>query len=205
MNKKQINYLSNITISLVVGVLAIIFSMSVFFTQFKLVNYELILGVLGSGIGAAIAYTLVRLKVAINAPKIFISYSHKDSDFVKKIYNELKETPYTVFMDKYEIQVGDNIKDKINEMMVSSDYIIFVESKNSIDSDWAKSEIEKAKALKKKILPLKIDKSEPPSFLKNTMHADFSKSFDSGMDMLIKALKSKRTIKDSESESITKA
>lgn len=192
MNKAQINIVKRV-FPVAISMLATIASISIFLGAFKsFVSYELILGVFGTAVGVTIAILFIRLKEATNSPKIFISYSHKDLEFVEKLYKELSQTSFTVLMDKHEIHVGDNIKDKVEELMNNSDYLIYVSSNNSSSSDWASVEIEKAKKLNKKILPLVIDDSEVPVFVKDIMYADFSKSFNNGMDELVKTLRLKR-------------
>lgn len=184
-----------------VALLASLFSIVTLLGEFKsFVSYELLLGIVGSAVGVVVAYLFVRIKEATDAPRIFISYSHEDSEFAEKLYSELHLSSFNILMDSHEINVGDNIKDKIEELMINSDYLLFIGSEHSSKSKWSSLEIDKARKLKKKILPLMIDKSEVPEFIKDTMYADFSESFDDGMDALIRALKSTRHNKKSKAD-----
>jgi len=177
----------------VIGGIASLFSVFVLMAEFKsFVRYELMLGLGGALIGVLIGYIFVRIKYATNVPKIFISYAHEDVGFVEKLYKELQRTPFVILWDKHEIQVGDNIKNRTNELLTDCDYVLFVGSKNSTSSDWVKAEIKKAQDSKKKILPIIIDDSKPPDLIKDIMYADFSDSFDKGMNDLAKALKASR-------------
>lgn len=178
---------------ILISFIATIASVFIILVEFKsFVSYELLLGVFGAALGVVVAYTFARIKEATDSPKIFISYAHEDQQFVDKLYEELHSSPYEILIDKHEIHVGDNIKEKLDEMLVVSDYVLFVGSKNSIDSNWASIEIEKAKKLKKKILPLKIDETNMPEFIRDTMYADFSGSYEDGIVSLIRALKATR-------------
>ncbi|MFH1217966.1 MAG: toll/interleukin-1 receptor domain-containing protein [Pseudomonadota bacterium] len=180
-------------IPLLLASLASIFSMLIFLVEFRtFASLEILIGILGAFMGVAVAYLAAKLKDATNAPKIFISYAHEDKEFVKKLHRELQELPFVIWWDQQDIQVGDDIRKKVDEFLKDSDYLLFVNSQNSFNSDWATAEIKKALELKKKILPVVTDDSLPPDIIKNILYADFSNSFDEGMNRLVKALKSSR-------------
>ncbi|MBO2613127.1 toll/interleukin-1 receptor domain-containing protein [Shewanella algae] len=186
INSKVIKQLLPIYVSAV----AALFSVYVILNEYKSIEgMQVILGVFGAMIGVMVAFMFAKIKDATDAPKIFISYAHEDKPFVSKLYKELEKTPYTIFWDQNELQVGDDIKIKLNELMANSDYIIFVGSESSVNSEWATHELVKAKELKKKILPVIIDESSPPKELQKIMYADFHNSFNEGMNQLIRALK----------------
>lgn len=203
MNKIDIELLKKILIqqsSTVIGLIALGASIYTLLWQFKeFAEFEIILGILGAVVGVLVAYFMVLVKQATNTPKIYISYAHEDKDIAEKIYKELNLNPFVVLMDKYDIRVGDNIPNKLKEMLKESDYMLFISSKKSSGSEWANVEIDEAKNMDKKIFPIKVDESALPSLLKDTMYANFSESFESGMNELVKALKSRRKkVKNSE-------
>jgi hypothetical protein len=143
-------------------------------------------------LGIVVAYSLARIKDYTDAPKIFISYAHEDKEFAEKLYKELQGMPFEVWWDQAELHVGDDIKEKLDQSLKNSDYLLFISSKNSSSSEWASKEITKALEMKKKILPVVSDGTPPPDIIKNIMYADFSASFDDGADRLVQALKSSR-------------
>lgn len=192
MNKANINIFIRLVIqkfTVVLSLVAIIFSVFIFTGQFKsFEKNEIILSALGAGAGIVVSYFLILLKESINSPKIYIYYSEQDYEFAKKIYNNLSLTPFIPLIDKYDINVGDNIDDKTKEMIENSDYIIFIPS--SVDRIALEyEEMEKFINLNKKIFPIKLGNYEIPDFLKDRKYADFSESFEEGMSELIKALK----------------
>jgi len=178
---------------LILGIMASLFSVFIFLSEYKsFVRLDTLLGVFGALAGIVLAYTFARIKDATDAPKIFISYAHKDKEFVLKLYEELRRLPFDILWDQHELQVGDNIKKKTDELLSSSDYLLFVSSKNSTESQWATIELKKAQNMKKKILPVVIDESMPPDIIKQILYADFTSSFEDGMSKLVRALKATR-------------
>lgn len=75
--------------------------------------------------------------------KVFLSHSSKDKFIVDEIFNELQAQEVCVWYDKYEIEPGDSITDKINKGLDESDIGVICISKNFLDTDsgWTKSEL----------------------------------------------------------------
>jgi len=125
--------------------------------------------------------------------RVFISYSYQDKEFVEWLQNKLKDFDIEFWYDQAEIDVGESIKEKVNEGLNSSSAFILVLSHSSKNSDWVKYEMNSAlllNAIKKgiSILPIKIDDSEVPADLSGYLYADFSKDKDKGLELLRKSL-----------------
>ncbi len=106
--------------------------------------------------------------------KVFISYSSKDKEFVKKLIRELNRKKVNIWIDEFEIKVGDSIIEKITEGLSESSYLIIVLSKHSLKSKWVEKELKISLMLQLnkgaiKIFPLlyKIDFDEIPLFLQD--------------------------------------
>ena len=124
---------------------------------------------------------------------IFISYSHKDKDFVDKLALILIDKRIKVFIDRWEMKLGDSITNKIQDAISDASYLMVVLSKNSVDSDWCKREITTALMLeleKKRVvlLPILLEDCEIPLFLRDKFYADFRNSFDSGLNIVLESL-----------------
>lgn len=72
--------------------------------------------------------------------KIFISYSHKDKYLVKSIIEKLKIQGFNMWIDELEIDIGDNILDKVNQGINECDLAMVFLSNNTITSLFAKHE-----------------------------------------------------------------
>ena len=96
---------------------------------------------------------------------IFISYSHKDSEICSKISSILdKRSDNNVWYDNGLVG-GQNYRRKIAEVIRDSGYFVILLSESSIHSDWVLDEVEYAKKLRKKILPIWIEDVELPDDL----------------------------------------
>lgn len=111
--------------------------------------------------------------------RLFLSYSHKDRDFVLKLYNTLLSSKIDVFIDDKDIKIGDNILDRIEKGLTEATGLLYVISKSSTKSKWVNDELGMArvKALSKKdmftIYPLLIDDVELPLSIRQLKYADF--------------------------------
>jgi len=123
-------------------------------------------------------------------PKVFVSHSSLDKPFVRQLVDELQEHNVQVWFDERQLDVGDSIVDGINTGLSEADYLLVVLSKNSVESNWVKNELNFAlmeEASKKAIvvLPAVINDCEVPPLLKDRKYADFSDNFAGGIRNLL--------------------
>ncbi|MCH7369879.1 toll/interleukin-1 receptor domain-containing protein [Aeromonas sp. MR16] len=73
---------------------------------------------------------------------VFLSHSSRDKPLVDVVFNELHKAGIRAWYDRYEIEPGDSITDKINEGLASSKLGLLFFSKNFLDprSGWPKAE-----------------------------------------------------------------
>ena len=96
---------------------------------------------------------------------IFISYSHRDRGICDRIDALLeKRKDFTVWYDKGLVP-GEVYRRRIAEVIRSSDYFIILLSKTSVASDWVIDEVEYAKKLRKRILPIWLENVDIPDDL----------------------------------------
>lgn len=91
------------------------------------------------------------------------------------------------------IKVGDSIPEKISQGLAESDYFLFAASKDSVDLEWVKRELNSAlvKEVEKRavtILPLRLDDAKMPAIIADKKYADFSESYKGGLDDLLSAM-----------------
>jgi hypothetical protein len=72
--------------------------------------------------------------------KIFISYSHHDTEIAKSFYGYLSSHGFEVSSDA-DISIGDNWSSKIRNMMIEADVILAIVSDKSSSSATAQTEI----------------------------------------------------------------
>lgn len=93
--------------------------------------------------------------------EIFLSYSRPDSTTVLALATALEEKGVSVWIDRSGIEEGDAYDTQIEEAIAQTRVVIVVWSQHSVRSHWVRAEA--AYALNKhKLVPIVIDKSEPP-------------------------------------------
>lgn len=126
---------------------------------------------------------------------VFISYSHEDRDFAHKLAGSLVSRNVHVWIDTWELSVGDSIVEKIQSAIGESDCLCVVLSKAAVQSAWCKKELSAGllRELQERrvvVLPLLIEDCELPVFLRDKLYADFRTDFQSGLNVLLPAIAS---------------
>ena len=76
-------------------------------------------------------------------PRIFLSHSKEDKQFVERIANDLRSASIDVWYDEWEIPPGESIRKKIFEEGIPNCDVFFVYiTENSIDSYWVDKELD---------------------------------------------------------------
>ena len=125
---------------------------------------------------------------------IFISYSHKDKEYAEAVSQMLLKEGYSVSSTSNEIHVGDNIIEKVTAGIKDADVYILLISRNSVNSEWVMKEhtviaLSQLPKIKKRTLPVLIDKVSPPSFLHSNLFFDMSDNFDKRLLELLGQIK----------------
>jgi formylglycine-generating enzyme required for sulfatase activity len=84
---------------------------------------------------------------------IFISYSHKDKPYVKKLYTTLREQGFDPWIDE-RIDYGTRWPKVIQDTLDACEVFVVVMSENSYESEWVQSEVARAKRKRKPFFPL---------------------------------------------------
>jgi hypothetical protein len=124
---------------------------------------------------------------------VFITYNHKDKEFAERLALELVRRDIKVWKDSWRIGVGDSLVQKIQQGLEDVRFFCVIFSRNSLQSEWVKREltaallreIEDRKAM---ILPVVIDDSKLPLFVRDKFYADFRGDFDDALAELLAVL-----------------
>src|ERR1043165_6140698 len=121
--------------------------------------------------------------------KIFISYSRKDINFVRRLAGDLEKAGYGVWWDLTDLRGGDDWVRVIPEAIKNSDKIIVVLSPNSTISEWVEKEYTQALSLRKKIIPIMLEQSSVPFALNTINYIDFTgEDYAANLNKLLTAL-----------------
>ena len=124
---------------------------------------------------------------------VFISYSHSDKDFVDSLAGQLVLRSANVWVDRWELNVGDSILNKVQNAIQDASALIIVLSKASVKSEWCKKELSAGlmRELDERrvvVLPAILEECDVPLFLREKMYADFRNDFDVGFRLLVDAI-----------------
>ena len=101
--------------------------------------------------------------------KIFISYSRKDMDFVRKLAGDLEKAGYDVWWDITDLRGGDDWVRQIPEAIRLSQFFLVILTPDSVESEWVRKEYTQALSLRKKIIPIMLVAGTVP-FALNTIN-----------------------------------
>jgi hypothetical protein len=93
---------------------------------------------------------------------IFISYSRKDLDFVRRLADDLKGRGAPVWLDVLAIPPGKRWDDVLENALEDSSHLLLVVSKTSVRSQNVRDELAYAIDKGKQVIPLILDGTEPP-------------------------------------------
>ena len=109
---------------------------------------------------------------------IFLSHSHTDKNFARRLAVDLMAVGVPVWVDHAEIKVGDSLLEKISDGIQTMEYLAVILSSSSVGSGWVRRELEVAmnaeiKGRRVKVLPLLLEDCIVPMFLQGKFCADF--------------------------------
>lgn len=124
----------------------------------------------------------------------FISYAHGDASFVARLAEDLIASGVGVWLDRWEIKVGDSMSDRIQEGIQDSDYLVIVLSPNSVNSSWVREELNAARirqleSRRVMVLPVLYQDCEIPPLLRDKRYADCrGEHYEGGLQQLLDVL-----------------
>ena len=102
---------------------------------------------------------------------IFISYSHKESDYAHGLAQTLYKDGFDVWIDE-RLDYGSQWPNEIQKQLDSCRAFIVIMSPNSFDSEWVQSELQRAKRKGKPIFPLLLEGDGPWLSVESTQFFD---------------------------------
>ena len=102
---------------------------------------------------------------------IFISYSHKDTEYAHALSKYLQDMGFRVWIDA-RLDYGSQWPQEIQTQLDNCDAFIIIMSPRSYMSDWVQSELQRAKRKSKPIFPLLLEGDEPWLSVESTQFFD---------------------------------
>jgi hypothetical protein len=102
--------------------------------------------------------------------RIFLSYSHRDQEFVSKLATDLETRGAQVWIDRGDIHAGAVWRDSIATAVQGCQAFILVISSDAIDSEYVGHEISMAVTYQKPVFPIIYRKTKIPGYLASQIH-----------------------------------
>ena len=128
---------------------------------------------------------------------VMISYSHKDKEICKQVYDELNRAGYRIWIDFN--QMHGNLMDAMAQAIEQSRAIVICMSEHYQRSNVCRAEAQYAFQRKLKMVPILLQKHYKPSgwlsfLVSQLLYVDFTKhEFSKAIELLFKELQSKRS------------
>ena len=102
---------------------------------------------------------------------IFISYSHKDTGYAKKLVSALQKEGFDPWVDE-RLDYGSQWPLELQENLDTCEAFIVLMSPSSLASEWVQSELSRAKRKNKRIFPLLLEGEETWLSVESTQYVD---------------------------------
>lgn len=102
-------------------------------------------------------------------PSVFISYSHRDMDWVQQFAADLRRMPISVWFDE-RLRGGKEWEQQLAAAIQAVDAFVLVMSPESMQSEYVRWEIEQAKRANKPLFPVMLKTTELPEDLRKIQY-----------------------------------
>ena len=152
-------------------------------------------------------YTKGLFGEAIRFYSCFVSYSHSEKSFARRLHDQLQARGIRCWLDEHDMKPGDRVLDVVTDAIRLHDRILLCCSESSLNSWWVKDEIRKALERERHdgrdiIIPLMIDRYLPDGWedgmaadLRSRLAADFTgwehdnAKFEEQFEKVVKSLR----------------
>jgi TIR domain/Pentapeptide repeats (8 copies) len=109
-----------------------------------------------------IQYSASLVGKAIEYYSCFLSYSSKDNEFARRLYNDLRGKNIRIWFAPEDLKIGDRLRSRIDESIRIHEKLVLILSASSVASDWVETEVESALEREQKedklvLFPIAID------------------------------------------------
>lgn len=125
---------------------------------------------------------------------MFVSYRTPDAALAEKLAVALRGAGHDVWLDRWEIAVGDSIVEQIDKGLTGLSYLLLCYSAAGNETAWQSREWRPTLARQLdgepvKLLPVRISGGTPPAILRDIKYADLVRDWDEGIRDLLAAIR----------------
>jgi hypothetical protein len=129
-----------------------------------------------------------------NMATVFISHRGADAAEAERLAVEIRGAGHTVWLDEWELGVGDSIIAKIDEGLHGASYVVLCLSAHGVSAPWMSREWMSTLARQLeghavRLLPARLTGGDPPAIMADVKCADLVKDWAKGVAALLKAIR----------------
>jgi hypothetical protein len=123
---------------------------------------------------------------------VFISHRGADAVLAETLANDIRAAGHRVWLDTWELSVGDLIVGRMNEGLLGSTYLIVCYSSAGMapwmNIEWMSVLARSLNGEGVKVLPARLSGKVAPAILAGTKYADLIRDWNEGVAALLKAI-----------------
>lgn len=125
---------------------------------------------------------------------VFVSHRSADRDLATQLSTELAERGHAVWLDEWQIGIGDSVIEEMNAGLTGATYLVLCCSGAGSLSPWMGREWMSALARQLggagvRVLPVLLAGGRPPAILADIKYADLVADWPGGVDALCGAIR----------------
>ncbi len=126
--------------------------------------------------------------------RYFISYSRRDLDFVMQLATDLRQNGIDIWLDKFDIPIGQPWDREIQDALKACQGFIFVISPDSVASENVMDEVSYAIGEDKQIIPIYYRACDVPFRVRRLQRVDFTGNYDDVLKNLLIRLNNEQLV-----------
>lgn len=124
---------------------------------------------------------------------VFISHRGPDKVLAEKLAGAVRSAGHKVWLDIWEINVGDQIVGRMNEGIAGAAYVVMCYSSAGtapwFNIEWLSALARQLSGEPVKVLPVRLSGTDAPAILRGTKYADLITDWNQGIQDLLNAIK----------------
>lgn len=126
---------------------------------------------------------------------VFVSHRSADEVAAERLANDIRAAGHNVWLDTWEIGLGDSITGKMNQGLEGAAYVVLCLSSAGVMSPWMSREwlstlARQLNGIGVKLLPARLSNSgDPPAILADLKYVDMTLDYKAALAEILRALR----------------
>ena len=132
-------------------------------------------------------------RLSVPDRRVFICHATEDKSTARRLAAYIRQAGAEVWLDEWEIKVGDSIVEKVNSGLSGATHIILLLSSTSVLKPWVRREFSSAlmrqlSSNSVRLLPVLLDTCDVPAILSDIKYADLRNRDETAWKQIVHAI-----------------